>query len=62
MLLVQRYWPWRTEAELRELAQSLRGLLEPILKMTRPDVTAELRSQCERLVREWDERSSGAKS
>ena len=42
LLLVHRYWPERTEAELRQLAQALRELLEPVLKATRPEVTASI--------------------
>jgi hypothetical protein len=58
LLLVHRYWPSRSESELQELAQSLRALLEPLLKAPRHEVTAALRDQCERVVRQWHERTS----
>ena len=55
-LLVHRYWSSRSEAELRQLADALRPLLEPLLKSPRSPVSAEVQNRCERLVREWNER------
>ncbi|MBI4503076.1 MAG: hypothetical protein HY700_18210 [Gemmatimonadetes bacterium] len=64
LLLAFRYWPSRTEPELRQLAQLLLLTLEPLLRKNPPSVPNSIRDTCERLVREWDaqieQRESGA--